>query len=216
MGEGGGEFKSQASDALPPYSAAVRGSPRSSHASSRSISLGLGPLASSVLGSSLAVDWSRIAVPTGVSADAEYIGGTVGVGQVGCIGRRRCMVNTALVPAAARTSGAVTTHMSFLLGLFDAKRAQVGCSGGQRFGPLVTEAAARFVFRCTASANSERSEKLATKHTFTLCTRWHSLPTPIESQELLAGLVDPWNAPVWTRSSDPRLCCQLTTPRCAK
>lgn len=33
LGEGGGEFKSQASDALPPYSAAVRGSPRSSHAS---------------------------------------------------------------------------------------------------------------------------------------------------------------------------------------
>eukprot|EP01043_Picozoa_sp_COSAG02_P020982 COSAG02_NODE_1052_length_14953_cov_6.064023_11_plen_1089_part_00 len=141
-------------------------------------------------------------VPTGMSADAEYIGGTVGVGQLGCIGRRRCMVDTALVPAAARTSGAVTTHMSFLLGLFDAKRVQVGCSGGQRRGPLVTEAAARFVFRCTASADSGRSEKLATKHTFTLRTRWHSLPTPIESQELLAGLVDPWNAPVWTLAVD--------------
>ncbi len=141
-------------------------------------------------------------IPTGMSADAEYIGGTVGVGQVGCIGRRRCMVDTAPVPAAARTSGAVTTHMSFLLGLFDAKRAQVGCSGGQRRGPLVTEAAARFVFRCTASDDSGRSKKLATKHTFTLCTRWHSLPTPIESQELLAGLVDPWNAPVWTLAVD--------------
>ena len=138
-------------------------------------------------------------VPTGMSADAEYVGGTVGVGQMGCVGRRRCMVDTAPVPAAARTSRAVTTHMSFLLGLFDAKRAQVGCTGGQRRGPLVTEAAARFVIRCTArSGDGERSGKLATKHTFTLRTRWHSLPTPIESQQLLAGLVDPWNAPVWT------------------
>ena len=107
-------------------------------------------------------------------------------------------IETAPVPVEARTSGAITTHLSFLLSLFDAKRTLVGCLGGVRRGPLVTEAAARFVFRCTAGGDSGRAEQLTTKHRFTLRTRWHSLPTPIESQMLLAGLVDPWNAPVWT------------------
>ena len=137
-------------------------------------------------------------VPAGMASDAEYVGGTAGVGEVGAIGRRRIAVETAPVPVEARTSGAVTTHLSFLMSLFDAKRALVGCSGGARRGPLVTEAAARFVFRCAAGGDSGRAEQLTTKHRFTLRTRWHSLPTPIESQELLADLVDPWNAPVWT------------------
>ena len=62
-------------------------------------------------------------VPTGPAADASYIGGTVGAAEPGGVGRRRCQVETAPVPSAARTSGAVTTHLGFLLDLFDAKRA---------------------------------------------------------------------------------------------
>ena len=67
---------------------------------------------------------------------------------------------------------------------------------------MVIEAAARFVFRCSAGGEGSVAHpgfrRLTTKHRFTLRTRWHSLPTPIEAQELLAGLVDPWNCPVWT------------------
>jgi|EP01049_Picozoa_sp_SAG25_P008788 hypothetical protein len=96
-------------------------------------------------------------VPTGTPADAAYIGGSASPPSPSPDTRamfQRCAsAPPCATPPAARMRGAATTHLNYLLSMFERKRAAAAASlaaepsTGEPPRLLTIEAAARFMFR---------------------------------------------------------------------